>query len=199
MVEATFPFPCQVGYLREVILKVLNLVLLFQSYWDNGIQNIRWGKTLSKYIFKMFPFLVASSLCFKARLKAKPLIWKCFFKSHANKTLIHKNGFEALSLGLKLIVFGTWELSVKTPRNYRGFQKLYFRPFLKSLKHFLLFIVSFIAHNFCYFKPVKSPKCSISIFSCIILSIHDQEITLWGSIKCSQKGGYFDPLSNSLQ
>lgn len=24
------------GYLREVILKVLNLILLFQSYWDNG-------------------------------------------------------------------------------------------------------------------------------------------------------------------
>ncbi|CAH3020487.1 unnamed protein product [Porites evermanni] len=30
----------KVGYLREVILKVLNLVLLFQSYWDNGIQHI---------------------------------------------------------------------------------------------------------------------------------------------------------------
>lgn len=24
------------GYLREVVLKVLNLILLFQSYWDNG-------------------------------------------------------------------------------------------------------------------------------------------------------------------
>ena len=31
----------QVGYLREVILKVLNLVLLFQTYWDNGVQHIR--------------------------------------------------------------------------------------------------------------------------------------------------------------
>ena len=31
----------QAGYLREVILKVLNLILLFQSYWDNGACYLR--------------------------------------------------------------------------------------------------------------------------------------------------------------
>lgn len=30
----------KVGYLREVILKVLNLVLLFQTYWDRGTELI---------------------------------------------------------------------------------------------------------------------------------------------------------------
>ncbi|KAJ7388642.1 Gamma-tubulin complex component 5 [Desmophyllum pertusum] len=34
----------KVGYLREVILKVLNLVLLFQTYWDNGAQHINEEK-----------------------------------------------------------------------------------------------------------------------------------------------------------
>lgn len=34
----------KVGYLREVILKVLNLVLLFQSYWDNGVQYMSFEK-----------------------------------------------------------------------------------------------------------------------------------------------------------
>ena len=60
-------------------------------------------------------------------------------------------GGGALSLGLKLIVFGTWKFSVETPRNYRGFQKLYFRPSLKSLKHILSFFVSFVKHNFVTF------------------------------------------------
>ena len=36
-----FFFICQVGYLREVILKVLNLVLLFQTYWDRGTELIK--------------------------------------------------------------------------------------------------------------------------------------------------------------
>ena len=36
-----FFFICQVGYLREVILKVLNLVLLFQTYWDRGTKLIK--------------------------------------------------------------------------------------------------------------------------------------------------------------
>ena len=36
-----FFFTCQVGYLREVILKVLNLVLLFQTYWDRGTELIK--------------------------------------------------------------------------------------------------------------------------------------------------------------
>ena len=36
-----FFFICQVGYLREVILKVLNLVLLFQTYWDMGTELIK--------------------------------------------------------------------------------------------------------------------------------------------------------------
>ncbi|XP_020624947.1 gamma-tubulin complex component 5-like [Orbicella faveolata] len=34
----------KVGYLREVILKVLNLVLMFQTYWDNGAQHINEEK-----------------------------------------------------------------------------------------------------------------------------------------------------------
>ncbi|XP_068734971.1 gamma-tubulin complex component 5-like isoform X2 [Montipora capricornis] len=34
----------KVGHLREVILKVLNLVLLFQSYWDNGAHNMSVDK-----------------------------------------------------------------------------------------------------------------------------------------------------------
>jgi len=34
----------KVGYLREVILKVLNLVLLFQTYWDNGAQHMSEDK-----------------------------------------------------------------------------------------------------------------------------------------------------------
>ncbi|KAL9962926.1 hypothetical protein ACROYT_G032081 [Oculina patagonica] len=34
----------KVGYLREVILKVLNLVLTFQTYWDNGAQHINEEK-----------------------------------------------------------------------------------------------------------------------------------------------------------
>ena len=36
-----FFFICQVGYLREVILKVLNLVQLFQTYWDRGTELIK--------------------------------------------------------------------------------------------------------------------------------------------------------------
>ena len=49
---------------------------------------------------------VAPSLCFKPRLSAKPLIWKWFFYSHANKTHFHekKKGL-ALSLVLKVRVF----------------------------------------------------------------------------------------------
>ena len=43
---------------------------------------------------------VAWSLCFKARLNAKTLIWKCFY-SHVNKTHFHNKGF-ALGLVLKM-------------------------------------------------------------------------------------------------
>ena len=43
---------------------------------------------------------VAWNLCFKARLNAKTLIWKCFY-SHANKTHFHNKGF-ALGLVLKM-------------------------------------------------------------------------------------------------
>ena len=50
------------------------------------------------------PFSSCPRLRFKARLIAKPLIWKCY--SHANKTHFHKKGF-ALSLVLKVTVFGT--------------------------------------------------------------------------------------------
>ena len=39
-------------------------------------------------------FRVARSLCFKARLSAKPMI----FRSHADKTTYHKNGFPLLRL-----------------------------------------------------------------------------------------------------
>ena len=75
-----FFFPCcQVGYLREVILKVLNLVLLFQSYWDNGIQNIRWGKTLSKYIFKTFPFPRCPKPLFQTEAKCEAIDLKIMF------------------------------------------------------------------------------------------------------------------------
>ena len=38
-------------------------------------------------------FPVAPSLCFKARLSATLLIWKCFSYSNANKTHFNKNGF----------------------------------------------------------------------------------------------------------
>ena len=40
------------------------------------------------------------SLCFKARLSAKPLTWRWFFYSYTNKTYFHNTGF-ALSLVLK--------------------------------------------------------------------------------------------------
>ena len=53
-------------------------------------------------------FWVASRLCFKVRLSAKVLVWKRFFYSHANKTHFHEKGF-ALSLVLKVRVFGTWK------------------------------------------------------------------------------------------
>ena len=46
-------------------------------------------------------FRVAPSLCFNARLSAKPLISKQLFYTHANITLLHKKGF-ALSLVLKV-------------------------------------------------------------------------------------------------
>ena len=143
------------------------------------------GKTLCKCILKTFPFPRCLKPLFQSEAKCEAIDWSQVLRHSASV--------------LKLIVFGTWKLSVKTSRNYRGFQNLYFRPFLKFRKHFSLFFVSFIAHNFCYFKPVKSPEWSTSIFSCIIFSIHDQEIRLWGSIKCSQKGRYFDPLWNSLK
>ena len=51
-------------------------------------------------------FRVASSLCSKVRLSAKPLIWKLFFYCHANKTHLHNNVF-AISLVWKVRVFGT--------------------------------------------------------------------------------------------
>ena len=58
-------------------------------------------------------FRVVLSLCFKVRLSAKPLIWKCFF-SHANKTHFHNKGF-ALGLILKVRVFGTQKWPINRP------------------------------------------------------------------------------------
>ena len=64
---------CQVGYLHEVILKVLNLVLLLQSYWDRGTKLIKlgWPQFLrmkfwdthssylaNYYIYHLFKFLL---------------------------------------------------------------------------------------------------------------------------------------------
>ena len=51
-------------------------------------------------------FRVASSLCFKARLRAKPFIWKWFFILMHLK-LVFSNKCFALSLVLKERVFGT--------------------------------------------------------------------------------------------
>ena len=41
----------------------------------------------------LLSFRVAASLCFKARLSAKPLIRKRFFYSHANKPHFHNKRF----------------------------------------------------------------------------------------------------------
>ena len=54
---------------------------------------------------------VGSSLCFKARLNAKLLIWKYFsFVTRAIKTFLHKKGF-ALGLDLKVRIFWNSEIS----------------------------------------------------------------------------------------
>ena len=50
-------------------------------------------------------------LCFKARLSRRPLIWKWIFMAHTNKTQFHKKG-SALSLVLKVRVFGTWKENI---------------------------------------------------------------------------------------
>ena len=56
-------------------------------------------------------FRVALSLCFKARLSAKLLIWKWFFSSNVNKIHFHKKGF---ALNLVLMSNGLIELRKKT-------------------------------------------------------------------------------------
>ncbi|PFX28169.1 Gamma-tubulin complex component 5 [Stylophora pistillata] len=51
----------KVGYLREVILKVLNLVLLFQTYWDRGTEliNEQKFKKIEEEFTKCNTFLVS--------------------------------------------------------------------------------------------------------------------------------------------
>ena len=62
---------------------------------------------ISKWnLFRIDHFRVASSLCFKARLSVKPLIWKWFFILMHLK-LVFSNKCFALSLVLKVTVFGT--------------------------------------------------------------------------------------------
>ena len=50
---------------------------------------------------------VASSVCFKTRLSAKPLVWKWIFYYHANKTHFQKMGF-SLTLVFKVRDFEYW-------------------------------------------------------------------------------------------
>ena len=116
-------------YLRSWSLFRLIAVLHVTSRWpcwrsrteaflSSGNQTLFWCKFSSKKIcyidfhvtWLQKPRLghsrVASGLFFKARLSAKPLIWKRFFYSHAGKTHFHKKVF-VLSLVLKGRVFGT--------------------------------------------------------------------------------------------
>ena len=67
-----------------------------------GKRSVSWN--LLK-VMAIAHFWVVSSLCFKARLRPKPLIRKWFFP-HARKNRFHNKGF-ALGLILKVRVFGT--------------------------------------------------------------------------------------------
>ena len=69
------------------------------------LQEVGWGFLFFSFKVKGH-FWVASSLCSKVRLSAKPLIWKLFFYCHVNKTHLHNNVF-AISLVWKVRVFGT--------------------------------------------------------------------------------------------
>ena len=71
--------------------------------------------TCTNQITSLGHFRVAPSLCFKAKLRANPLMGVntkiiCYF--HAHKTYFHKKGF-ALSFVLKVRVFGTQKWPIK--------------------------------------------------------------------------------------
>ena len=84
---------------------------VFSSVQTCSLVDVNVGACLVTAVWSLGPrighFRVPKNLTFKARLSAKPLIWKWFLIIYdANKTHFHNKGF-ALSLVLKVRVFGT--------------------------------------------------------------------------------------------
>ena len=99
-------------------LHFFNSAVIANSKLDYCFWDRFWGPDGQLLLNRPNCLKLSQSLCFRAKLSGKSLIWNGFFYFHANKTHFHNQGF-ALSLVLKVSVFGTrkWPIVFSIPKN----------------------------------------------------------------------------------